>query len=236
MKFLYIITLLSIFSCNNPDSKKVSFIKVYEGTIDKYPITMKLIVEDNNLKGNYIYNKFGEYFIIKGQIINDSIKIEGYDKKNNLTDIFLGTLQNGKVSGDWSKPNGENKMKFSIIESSIPFPSEIIKQDLPTKENKLINVLWYTNNNDAYVPSWIVFSKNGEYKEWTNDDGEPKQYSGTWKMIDNGKRIELTTYEYSERMQFQIINIKEKSFEIIANGPSAGSKIYEKKGLTLDYE
>ena len=238
MKKINILALLLIvISCNNPEQKKLSFIKVYEGTIDKYSVTMKLIAENDTLRGNYFYNKVGEYLTIKGLLFNDSIKIEGYDKKNNLLDMFVGTLQNGKMSGTWSKPNGESKMTFTLIESSGSFPAESKISDSLSIENKLTNRLWYSNNNEALVPTWIYFSKSGKYKEWrSEEDYEPKSFTGIWKVIDKGKGLELTSYEYAETTQYDLLNLKETKFEIISRGVSAGSVIYQMKGTYKESE
>ena len=77
-----------ILSCSQSDTKKVSFIKTYEERIGNYPITMKLTVEEGKITGNYFYNNIGQYLIIDGNLVLDSISINGFDKANNLCDNF----------------------------------------------------------------------------------------------------------------------------------------------------
>ena len=217
----YLLFLVSfVISCSQSDTKKVSFIKTYEGQIGKYPITMKLIVEEGKVSGNYFYNKVGDYLTLDGTVISDSISLNAFDKANNLCDNFKGVITNGKISGIWSKPNGQNQLNFSMIESSISFPPESLNKEV--NKFSLIDKVWYSNDNDAYVPMWMSFSKDGKYKMWLENNSEPVEYTGTWTLKKNV--LELISSELNEISGYEIYNLKQNSFEIISIKPSAGSQ------------
>lgn len=204
---MLIILSVLILSCNENKKEKKSFIKVYEGLIaDKYPITMKLASNENKLNGNYFYNKSGIYISIDGKIVNDSIFIKGFDKLNNLIDVFEGNIKNGKISGTWSKPNGKNQTTFSLIESSIHFPKEKEK----TKTNKQASQQ-NKYDKDSYTKSdlignWvtphfaarkITFKDNNTY---IYDEGNGIKFRGNYSLLNGIVTIVFNLKSYGLKM------------------------------------
>lgn len=221
---MLIILSVLILSCNENKKEKKSFIKVYEGLIaDKYPITMKLASNENKLNGNYFYNKSGIYISIDGKIVNDSIFIKGFDKLNNLIDVFEGNIKNGKISGTWSKPNGQNQTTFSLIESSIHFPKE--------KKTKTNKQAYQQNkyNKDSYTKSdlignWvtphfaarkITFKDNNSFIYY---DGEGNTFKGNYSL---SKRIvALQLYIRLNKILVICGGNQNKSLTLVGDGES----------------
>lgn len=137
------ITTIVMLSCNKKadnsqiDIINTDFVKVFEGQIEnKYDIQMKLISNNGNINGNYFYKKTGEEIEIKGFINNlGKISINEFDKKGNQTGVFNGEMLNeNKIQGTWSKPNGSNPMPFFLIASNTS--NETNSQDLNSSKYK----------------------------------------------------------------------------------------------------
>ena len=226
MKKLFTLIILSvlILSCNENKKEKKSFIKVYEGLIaDKYPITMKLASNENKLSGNYFYNKSGIYISIDGKIVNDSIFIKGFDKQNNLIDVFEGNIKNGKISGTWSKPNGQNQTTFSLIESSIHFPKE--------KEKTKINKQASQKNKydkDSYTKSDLIGNwwtphfavRKITFKDDNSliyNDGEGRRWKGNYSFSNGIVNIEFNIIEFKKTLVMGGGN-QNKSLTLVGDG------------------
>jgi len=214
----------------------VSFIKTFEGSIsDKYPITMKLKVIENDVSGSYFYNKVGEFISLKGRAIGDSLKIRGYDKSGNQVDDFDLTFSNGKLSGYWSKPDGSRQANLLAIESNMAYPnkdnsaSNSIEQNQSMKD-RLCGKLWYSPE-DALVAHWKYFSKTGKYREWQNGKPEPEAFTGNWRLDEQNKILTLVNFEFNQSEQFNIKHLDKNELKILSTGVSAGPILYEFKGV-----
>jgi hypothetical protein len=104
-----------------PQSFKVTLVGKIAG---KYEIRMRLRRDGESLLGSYSYEKSGQVLNLEGTIDdsgNFTISEEFRDKK---TGVFKGRLtvtavageQTMRLEGTWSKPDGTNKMPFSLTE------------------------------------------------------------------------------------------------------------------------
>jgi len=131
-KTFYILSVLIlsiVTSCKNEpetENPNFDFIKTYAGKIDnKYPLHIKLNSDNGKINGAYFYDKVGADLEITGTISNDSIIIlNEFDQKGNQTGLWNGKLINeNKISGTWSKPNGDSAKDFTIILTSDNYES-----------------------------------------------------------------------------------------------------------------
>jgi hypothetical protein len=133
-------------SCKNEtknESPNFDFIKTFAGKIDdKYPLHIKLYSENGIIDGTYFYDKIGDDIKIKGTISKDSTLIlNEFDPKGNQTGLWKGKLLNeNKISGTWSKPNGDSSKGFTLILTSDNYDSS----------KKAINDSKYSKYNGTY--------------------------------------------------------------------------------------
>lgn len=126
---LLIVTIITFISCKNETTRQkpnLDFIQTYEGTIaGKYPVHLKLISDNGNLSGNYFYDKVGTSIEVKGTLTTDSIfNLNEFDEKGNQTGLWKGRLINqNKINGTWSKPNGTSPFDFNLIVTSENYES-----------------------------------------------------------------------------------------------------------------
>jgi len=119
------LSILSLLiSCKKESKEKKTifdFVKTYSGKIDnKYPLHIKLKSENNKINGTYFYDKIGQNIEVKGVISNDStVTLNEFDKKGNQTGLWKGKIINeNKIKGIWSKPNGDLSKPFTLILTS----------------------------------------------------------------------------------------------------------------------
>jgi hypothetical protein len=113
--------------------KKKDFIKTFEGTINnKYGILMKITCDEGKIVGNYFYKSQKIKIEVKGNLNEkEEISIQEFDKKGNQTGVFNGIMPNeNKITGTWSKPNGNSEMPFSLIESNTNFETSVQKEKI----------------------------------------------------------------------------------------------------------
>lgn len=138
--------ILLLISCKEETKKEIpnfDFIKTFAGKIDnKYPLHIKLNSENGKINGTYFYDKVGTDIEIKGTISNDSlITLNEFDLKGNQTGLWSGKLINeNKISGTWSKPNGDSAKDFTLILTSDNYESS----------KKVISDSKYSNYNGTY--------------------------------------------------------------------------------------
>ena len=129
MRKIFLFLILSIcFSCKKTESENslkteipTNFVKTFEGEISKkFDIIMKLTSDNGIVSGTYYYKKVGENIQLKGELkSNGELQLNEFDNNGNQTGIFKGKIiENSKIEGKWSKPNGDNEMTFKLIESN----------------------------------------------------------------------------------------------------------------------
>jgi hypothetical protein len=144
--YTFSLLILFLISCKKETKKETvnfDFIKTFEGKIDnKYPLHIKLNSENGKINGTYFYDKVGTDIEIKGTISKDStLIINEFDQKGNQTGLWNGKLINeNKISGTWSKPNGDSAKDFTLILTSDNYESS----------KKVISDSKYSNYNGTY--------------------------------------------------------------------------------------
>lgn len=162
MKNLYKIWLfLFLFSCTSSSTttkKQYNFIKTFEGEIgNKYQIIAKFRCENGAVTGNYYYKNKGQEIIIKGEINNNKVILKEFDKIGNQTGNFEGNFEgDNKISGIWSKPNGNNQVNFVLLETNTDYNSVLNE----FQELKSIIGRYDSPFNDGGISSGTVMISN----------------------------------------------------------------------------
>lgn len=104
------------------------FIRTYEGSIGgQYEIMMRIIVNSGKIEGKYFYKKKGVNIDVTGNLQSDgAVTLKEFDAKGNQTGVFTGRMINkSKIEGNWSKPNGNGRKDFLLIESNVNYEESI---------------------------------------------------------------------------------------------------------------
>ena len=181
MKKKYILSLLlltsSLFAQEKLDLSSTKNIYLLEGTIDnKYPITMRLTIEENTQKvnGQYYYNNnnipiyFGESVLSENSILTlkefTNIYPDTYNNSNS-TGEFTGTLDKKMVfKGIWS--NGKKSFDFEVNPNKAQIVQEIQIKKYSFKDSF---------NTDPESPAF-------DFAEETFQIANPKKLAGINKI------------------------------------------------------
>ena len=126
---------------------QVAETKFFKGSIgSSLGLQMKLMRTNDQLNGNYFYQKVGTRIELRGSVDKDgNVVLEESDSSGKQTGVFKGiwhlNAEDGLISiaGNWSKPpgdkGGEKKTAFSVHEEPIAFSGgvELIAKQI--KEN-----------------------------------------------------------------------------------------------------
>lgn len=186
------ITTIVMLCCNKKadniqiDTINTDFTKTFEGQIEnKYDIQMKLISNNGNITGYYFYKNIGDNIEIKGNVDSQGkISISEFDKKGNQTGAFKGEMLNeNKIQGTWSKPNGSNSKPFFLLISNSSKNTEYAKVEF--NDDNLNDILNYyqeqanSENGGKYAKFEDEFSKEfGQIRTYrhTPDEEEIEDY------------------------------------------------------------
>jgi hypothetical protein len=101
--------------------------------------------EGEKLTGSYFYKKIGKKIDARGTVDKDgTVTLEEFDSSGKQTGVFKGVWkldENGSIgiAGNWTKPNSDRKIAFSLHEEPIEFTSgvEILPRRIKEKNKKL---------------------------------------------------------------------------------------------------
>ena len=104
-------------------------------------LQMKLLREGDKLSGSYSYVKVGKKIDVRGSVDQGgNVTLEEFDPAGKQTGIFKGVWKLNEdgaveIAGDWTRPNGDKKTKFSLQQQPIEFTNgvEIVTKQI--KEN-----------------------------------------------------------------------------------------------------
>ena len=103
------------------------------GSVGKYPITMHLEFDNNNVNGYYFYNSGSSKLKLTGTINNNHIELNETTQEGRPTGHFDGKMINGEYSGEFINYKGEH---FNFLVSS----SGVTKQtDNLSRQNDMQN-------------------------------------------------------------------------------------------------
>jgi hypothetical protein len=178
-QILIFVAIIGLFACNenHTDSEKTTeqsnkvapsvqldFVKTFEGQINnKYDIVLKITSNSGKITGNYFYKTEGTDIQVKGNLDNlGKFALYEYDSKGNQTGLFSGTMvNNNKIEGNWSKPNGDKAMTFVLIESNSQYESS--KTQINDEKYKSISGYYESEFNSTDTGSFYYASVNIEY-------------------------------------------------------------------------
>ncbi len=87
-----------------------------KGKIGKYPITMHLDFENNNVNGYYSYDSGSSALQLSGTINDGHVELNETTQEGRPTGHFEGELDGDKFSGEFINYNGEH-FKFQVSDS-----------------------------------------------------------------------------------------------------------------------
>jgi len=125
--------------------------KFFKGSIgSSLGLQMKLVRTNDQLNGNYFYQKVGTKIELRGSVDKDgNLVLEEFDPNGKQTGVFKGLwkadAEDGLISiaGNWSKPpgdkGGEKKTAFSVHEEPIAFSggTEVTAKQIKEKNKEL---------------------------------------------------------------------------------------------------
>lgn len=79
------------------------------GFVDKYPITMELVVKGSEVSGSLYYDKQGpsNRLFVKGVVRNGSVELYETDNKSNPTGSYRGILTSSSFDGEYTTTSGK---------------------------------------------------------------------------------------------------------------------------------
>lgn len=89
------------------------------GSIDRYPITMEIVIDGTHVSGNYYYKSKGpnNRLLLSGTNNDGYLDINETDENGTPTGHFRGTFNNGVYQGQFTTSQG-NSMSFRIESGS----------------------------------------------------------------------------------------------------------------------
>lgn len=136
--WLYLIAVFLLLSCRTKnDDLQNDFNKNYVfKPLNGDPLSINLIKMGDQLTGVISNSKNGIEMQISGTMTDNSILLNEFDKKGNITGIYTGVISDSTIVGNWSKPDGSRKISFIWSEG-------IIKETLDDKSK--------TSNHDFSI-------------------------------------------------------------------------------------
>lgn len=110
-----------------------------QGSVDKYPVTMHLVIEGESVKGSYYYNKFGPNALLtlSGKNDDGKLTVEESDERGKKSGHFEGEFSEGVFKGVFTDAKGK-KMPFVIAEIGADI-SEVSLDDISIDDISMDN-------------------------------------------------------------------------------------------------
>lgn len=230
---LLIFFILLLFSCESETNNKsnivenqslnnnvsIDFVKTFEGQInDEYPIIAKIESNGGKISGKYYYLKQGkEELDLKGTIDESGlIKMSEYDENDNQTGLFVGKLVNeNKLKGKWSKPNGNKSMPFYLLTTNTSY--KIFQEDL--KKFISVNGTYehILNDGGIYIGNIVITNQKNEKFDFEIITGNKRGCTGMLngvgflKSYNKGYFSSKSCENLSITFQEEELTIKEKN-------------------------
>ncbi len=210
--YTFIFLILFINSCNEKakiEDINFDFIKTFSGKVDnKHPLHMKISSENGEINGTYFYDKVGTDIKIESTISKYSIiKLNEFDAKGNQTGLWSGKLINeNKIKGTWSKPNGDSVKDFIMILTSDNYDSlkKVIFDNMYSKYNGTYNSP-FNDSGISFGKLTIKHTENNEIEfdiSTAHQTGCTGELKGIAKINSNGIAVhssancESLTFEF----------------------------------------
>lgn len=148
----------------------------YEGKIDKYPISMLLIVDNNSkILGFYVYQKHAIFLKLDGEIDeNFDIFIDEIDEKNNYVSKFLGKTDKSfkTISGNWQTNDKKKTLTFWLNQTKSV--NDTFK--LTTNNGDIVLNIRILNEDYFSIP-FIMYRFDLHYCQYNRCDDRPSVVS-----------------------------------------------------------
>ena len=185
--FTIILFLVSFFSFSQTLPQGWS---TFTGKIDIYPITLSIFNNvNNNLSGNYCYNKNEQRINLKGTKKDSIIYLEEIIE-NKTNAIFKGIIDetNNSIYGKWKNITNNKELNFTLTLSSQSGQSIENRYSLGTSNEEVENFIKKIKtsiiNNDK---NWI--SKNINYPVSVTINKKKNKIKSSKDFINNYSKI-----------------------------------------------
>jgi hypothetical protein len=226
-KILFFVSVIGLSACNQVQTDSVKtkeqsnqvepiiqldFVKTFEGQINnKYDIVLKITSNGGQIAGNYFYKTAGDDIQVKGNLdYQGKLILDEYDSKGNQTGRFNGIMvNNNKIEGNWSKPNGVKKMSVVLIESNTQYESS--KPQINNEKYDSITGQYdfeFNSDGASYASVKIEYTGNKRFKfeiATAHESGCTGEASGTATVDENGigkysaDGCKLLTFKFASR-------------------------------------
>lgn len=241
--FFFTTFMLILFKLFSQDADKIK-VYSYEGKIDKYPISMLLIVDDNSkISGFYVYQKHAQLIKLDGEVDkNFDLFIDEIDEKNNYTSKFIGKTDKSfkTINGNWQTNDKKKTLAFSLNQTKSVKDTFKIK----TKKGDIVLNIKILNKKYFSIP-FIMYRFDLHYCQNNRCDDRPSVVSLNDAIVprwseneylnqiyydfDYKKMLEKIQNKYSEFLEYT------SDFDSINNAENLYMYQYEYNwGLTAD--
>lgn len=117
---IWVLSVHCSFAQSLPQPSSIIYHRVFKGTIHTYPITMYLVINQNDVNGYYYYDRVREPLDFSGTVRKDgmiNLRVRAQEDYDNIIESFVGTLSpNNTISGTWVMLKNNKKLAFSVNE------------------------------------------------------------------------------------------------------------------------
>lgn len=98
----------------------------------------------------------------------------------------------------------------------------------PKKDGDLLTEkYWFSPTNYVDVPQWRYFNTEGMYKGWIEGRGEPVKFTGSYKLVNDGKSIDMYNMTANHGTEtYDIVKLTKDTLEITAAGVNDVSVVF----------
>ncbi len=105
-----------------PQPTSISQHRTFQGTIHTYPITMQLVITNNEITGYYYYDRVGDPLNLQGSLRNDGtihLEVTSPDDYEKTIESFVGRFSAANtIAGTWVMLKNNKKLSFLVNESA----------------------------------------------------------------------------------------------------------------------
>ena len=120
IRLLFILPAACLFAAGACMGQTISWYKKYNGTIDKYPISMQLHKTGHKYAGYYYYNSRQEPVYFTGEDTTEAghIKVNAYLPNNETDENFNFSIKGNSAAGQWYATEKSKALPFSAKEDT----------------------------------------------------------------------------------------------------------------------
>jgi hypothetical protein len=104
-----------------PSPTSISYHRTFQGTVHTYPITMYLVINQNDVNGYYYYDRVREPLYFSGTVRNDgtmNLAVNAPADDVGTIESFVGRMtSDNAINGTWVMLKNNKKLAFSVKEN-----------------------------------------------------------------------------------------------------------------------